>query len=123
MDLEDLKRWALLEDRGELYLYQAERVKQRLIEGYRREGFRWVEVDVVRRGEDTGVDPSGALPDVIFEIREGPIVHVQDVVIRGNDHMPETGMWWWKGGLKTLAKTEVDGPWLFDWNGDEYVEE
>lgn len=123
MDLEDLKRWALLEDRGELYLYQAERVKQRLIEGYRREGFHFVEVDVVRRGPDSGPDPAGALPDVIFEIREGPIVHVQDVVIRGNDNMPETGMWWWKGGLKELAKVELGGPWLFDWNGEEYVEE
>ncbi|MCY2958733.1 MAG: BamA/TamA family outer membrane protein [Planctomycetota bacterium] len=123
MDLEDLKRWALLEDRGELYLYHAERVKQRIIEGYRREGFAFVEVDVVRRGPDMGADPSGALPDVIFEIREGPIVHVQDLVVRGNDHMPATGMWWWKGGLKVLAKTELDGPWLFDWNGEEFVRE
>jgi len=123
MDLEDLKRWALLEDRGELYLYQSERVRQRLIEGYRREGFAWVEVDVVRRGTETGEDPSGALPDVIFEIREGPRVHVQDVVVTGNDTMPETGMWWWKGGIKSLAKVELGGPWLFDWNGEEYVRE
>lgn len=123
MDLDDLRRWALLEDRGELYLYQAERVKQRLIEGYRREGFAFVEVDVVRRGPDSGPDATGALPDVIFEIREGPIVHVQDVVVRGNASLPETGMWWWKGGIKKLAKTELDGPWLFDWNGEEYVKE
>lgn len=123
MDLEDLKRWALLEDRGELYLYQAERVKQRLIEGYRREGFHFVEVDVVRRGADVGADPNGALPDVIFEIREGPIVHVKDLVVRGNSSMPATGMWWWKGGLKELAKTQLSGPWLFDWHGEEYVEE
>jgi len=123
MDLDDLQRWALLEDRGELYLYQSERVRQRLIEGYRREGFAFVEVDVVRRGPDTGADPAGALPDVIFEIREGPIVHVQELVVRGNTTMPQTGMWWWKGGLKVLAKTQLDGPWLFDWNGEEYVEE
>lgn len=123
MDLDDLKRWALLEDRGELYLYQSERVRQRLIEGYRREGFAFVEVDVVRRGVDSGADEAGALPDVIFEIREGPIVHVQEVVVRGNDSMPETGMWWWKGGLKELAKVQLDGPWLFDWNGEEFVRE
>ncbi len=123
IDLETLKRWALLEDRGELYLYQAERVRQRLIEGYRREGYAFVEVDVVRRGPDTGVDPTGALPDVIFEIREGPIVHVQDVVVRGNDSLPETGAWWWKGGIKQLAKIQLDGPWLFDWNGEEFVRE
>ncbi len=123
MDIEDLKRWALLEDRGELYLYQSERVRQRLIEGYRREGFAFVEVELVRRGKDTGEDPTGALPDVIFEIREGPKVHVQDVVVTGNDTMPETGMWWWKGGIKSLAKVELAGPWLFDWNGEEYVRE
>ncbi len=123
MDLEDLVRWALLEDRGELYLYQSERVKQRLIEGYRREGFAFVEVDVVRRGADIGADANGALPDVIFEIREGPIVHVQDVVVNGNSSMPETGMWWWKGGIKELAKIKLDGPWLFDWNGEEFVRE
>jgi len=123
MDLEDLKRWALLEDRGELYLYQSERVRQRLIEGYRREGFAFVEVDVVRRGQDSGADSGGALPDVIFEIREGPIVHVQDVIVRGNATMPETGMWWWKGGIKELAKVQLAGPWLFDWNGEEFVRE
>ncbi|MBL8862028.1 MAG: BamA/TamA family outer membrane protein [Planctomycetes bacterium] len=123
IDLDDLKRWALLEDRGELYLYQAERVRQRLLEGYRREGFYFVEVDVVRRGTDIGVDPEGALPDVIFEIREGPRVQVQDVLVTGNDSMPETGMWWWKGGLKKLAKVELGGPWLFDWNGEEFVTE
>lgn len=123
IDLDDLKRWALLEDRGELYLYQSERVRQRLIEGYRREGFALVEVDVVRRGPDSGEDPTGALPDVIFEIREGPIVHVQDVVIRGNDSLPETGAWWWKGGLTQLAKIQLGGPWLFDWNGEEFVQE
>jgi outer membrane protein insertion porin family len=123
IDLETLKRWALLEDRGELYLYQSERVRQRLIEGYRREGYAFVEVDVVRRGTDTGVDPTGALPDVIFEIREGPIVHVEDVVVRGNTSLPDTGAWWWKGGLKQLAKIQLGGPWLFDWNGEEYVKE
>jgi outer membrane protein insertion porin family len=123
MDLDDLKRWALLEDRGELYLYQSERVKQRLIEGYRREGFAFVEVEVVRRGPDSGPDATGALPDVIFEIREGPRVQVQDVIVRGNDSMPRTGMWWWKGGLLELAKVELGGPWLFDWNGEEFVQE
>ncbi len=123
IDLPTLKRWALLEDRGELYLYQSERVRQRLIEGYRREGYAFVEVDVVRRGPDLGADPEGALPDVIFEIREGPQVNVKDLIVTGNASMPERGMFWWRDGLVKLAKVELGGPWLFDWNGSEFVRE
>jgi outer membrane protein insertion porin family len=123
IDLETLQRWAQLEDRGELYLYQAERVRQRLIEGYKREGYYFVEVEVVRRGPDTGPDPAGALPDVIFEIREGPLVNVDEVVVRGNVSMPERGALWFKDGLVKLASIQLSGPWLFDWNGAEFVEE
>jgi outer membrane protein insertion porin family len=123
IDLETLKRWALLEDRGELYLYQAERVRQRLLEGYRREGFAFAEVDVVRRGAETGAPAAGELPDVIFEIREGPKVHVDDVIVRGNDSLPDRGAWFWRDGLQKLAKVELSGPWLFDWNGEDFVRE
>ncbi|MBL8857955.1 MAG: BamA/TamA family outer membrane protein [Planctomycetes bacterium] len=122
IDVEKLKRWALLEDKGELFLYQAERVRQRLIEGYLKEGYAFVEIDVVRRGPDVGVE-EGVLPDVVFEIREGPKVRVKDVVVRGNDSMKESGMWWWKDGLVKLAKNELGGPWMFNWFGDKFVRE
>jgi outer membrane protein insertion porin family len=122
IDIEELKKWALLEDRGELFLYQAERVRQRLIEGYHKEGYAFVEIDVVRRGQDVGIE-EGVLPDVIFEIREGPKVRVKEVTVRGNTSMPETGMWWWRDGLTKLASTELGGPWIFNWFGEKFVRE
>ncbi len=118
---ERLKQWALLEDRGELFLYQADRVRQRLFEGYRKEGYAFVEIDVVKRGAQTTDAGSGEIPDVIFEIREGPQVRVKDVVVHGNATMPDTGMWWWKDGIKELADIELGGPWLFNWFGDKFV--
>lgn len=120
IDKETLLKWAQLTDRGELYLYQAERVRQRLIEGYRQEGYPFAEIDVVKRGDDPA---SGELPDLIFEIREGPQLHVADVIVRGNVSMPDRGMWFWRDGLQKLAKTELEGPALFNWSGAKYDEE
>ena len=120
IDLETLRRWAQLEERSELYLYQAERVRQRLIEGYKQEGFPFVAIDVQKHGEDPG---AGEIPDVIFEIREGPQVHVRGWELRGNRSLPETGALWWKDGLMHLAKPELDGPWLFNLRGSKFVEE
>jgi outer membrane protein insertion porin family len=117
IDDETLHRWAQIPERGELYLFQAERVRQRLLEGYRQEGFAEAEIDVVRRGEaGTGQET----PDVIFEIREGPQIHVSDVVVRGNHHLPDRGWWFWKDGLQMLSKVELDGPGLFDWYGSKF---
>jgi outer membrane protein insertion porin family len=121
--VDTLKKWALLEDRGELFLYQAERVRHRLIEGYHKEGYAFADVDIVRRGSESGANEDGVIPDVIFEIREGPQVRVKEVVVRGNTSMPDRGMWWWKDGLKKLAKSELDGPWLFNWKGDKFVQD
>ncbi|MFO1011997.1 MAG: outer membrane protein assembly factor [Planctomycetota bacterium] len=121
VDKETLLRWAQLPEKGgELYLFQAERVRQRLIEGYRQEGYKFVDIDVVRRGEEPG---SKELPDVIFEIREGPQVHVRDIVVRGNRSLPDRGWWFWRDGLKKLSKIELDGPTLFDWYGSKFDEE
>lgn len=119
IDKETLLRWAQLPERGELYLYQAERVRTRLLEGYRQEGYAFAEVDVVKRGETV----AGELPDVIFEIREGPQVHVSDLVVHGNRSLPERGMWFWREGLTKFAGIETSGPSLFDWYGSEYDEE
>jgi outer membrane protein insertion porin family len=79
VDDDTLRRWALLEEQQEVPMHQAERVQQRLLEGYRRDGFYFAEVNVVKRGEGSGV------PDVIFEIREGPKVRVKGFEIHGND--------------------------------------
>lgn len=128
IDLETLKRWAQLEERGELFLYQAERVRQRLLEGYRQEGYAFAEIEIRRRGDGRLFGVAGGAeteltPDVIFEIREGPKVRVRDVLIRGNGSLPDTGAWWWKNGLKQLSKPELGGPWAFNWFGTPYVRE
>lgn len=122
IDRDQLRKWALLEDRGELFLFQAERVRQRLLEGYRREGYHWVEVEIRRRGEAEG-EVEGGAADVIFEIKEGPQLNVSDVVIVGNDAMPDRGLWFWRDGLSKFADRKLDGPWLFDWNGEPFVQE
>ncbi len=123
MDVETLRKWAQLGDRSELYLYQAPRIRQRLLEGYHREGYLFAEVDVVSQGGDTTPGKESVAPDVIFEIREGPQVRVKDVVITGNKSFPDKGMWFWKGGLSKLSGAELGGPWLFNWKGDKYVED
>lgn len=119
--LERIKEWALLEDRTELFLHQAPRVRQRIIEGYQRDGFYWAEVNIVTRGED---ENSSALSDVIFEIREGPRVRVRGVEIRGNDSMPDERSWlFFKDGLSHLAKRELAGKRITNWFGSKFVEE
>jgi len=123
VDLETLRKWTQLGDRSELYLYQAPRIRQRLLEGYRRQGHYWVEVDIVSHGGDAKPGEESVSPDVIFEIREGPQVHVKDVIVNGNVHYPDTGMWFWRGGLQKLAGVELDGPWLFNWKGAQFVED
>ena len=120
IDLETLRKWALFEERTELYLHQAQRVRQRLLEGYSREGFYWAEVNVVTRGE---AEQGAALSDVIFEIREGPKVRVREVVIRGNASMPDTRKWiFFRDGLSQLSKRELKGPALGNWwRGEPFV--
>jgi outer membrane protein insertion porin family len=78
---------------------------------------------VITRGGETKPGEPFVPPDVIFEIREGPQVHVKDVVIHGNHTLPDTGMWFWRGGLQKLAGVQLDGPWLFNWKGERYVED
>ncbi|MEO6711055.1 MAG: BamA/TamA family outer membrane protein [Planctomycetota bacterium] len=124
IDKKTLKRWALLEDRVELFEYQANRVRQRLLEGYRREGYHWVEIEVVKR--DSRDDP-GALgvpmTDLIFEIREGPKVRVKNVEVIGNQSMPDTGFLFWKSGLSSFTKRQLSEPGPFSWWGSAFVQE
>ncbi len=121
VDTETLERWAQIEDRTELFLHQARRVRQRLLEGYAREGYHWVEVNIVERG---AAEDQAAVSDVIFEIREGPKVRVREVIVRGNRSMPDQRRFLlFKEGLKSLAKLELSGPSLFNWFGSPFVEE
>ncbi len=122
ISLEKILEWAQLEDRKELYFHQVPRVAERLIEGYRREGHYFVEVTPVIREPKPGDDPD-ATGDVIFEIIEGPQVNVQELVIHGNQSLPDTGVLFWDDGLQHLAQNVTEGPSLFDWNGAEFVEE
>ena len=122
IDTKTLRKWALLEERSELYVHQAQRVRQRLLEGYARDGFYWAEVNVVTRGEQ---EAAAALSDVIFEIREGPKVRVREVVISGNESMPDSTSWlFFKDGLSHLSKRELKGPALTNfWRGEPFVRE
>jgi len=122
VDLDQILEWAELQDQRELYFHQVARVKARLIEGYKREGHYFVQVEAIIRDPREGDDPD-APGDVIFEIIEGPTVNVSEMVIHGNKSLPESGALFWKDGLKHLSQNVIKGPSLFDWNGAEFVEE
>jgi outer membrane protein assembly factor BamA len=109
-----LLEWIGLPDEPVVYLAQSERLRQRIVEAYRRHGFHFVEVDLV-----THEDP----PDVIFDIREGPEVRCTKVVVNGNDAIPDTGWGFWRGGLRELAKVETKGRGPFSWWGKIFDEE
>lgn len=124
IDTKTLRRWALLEERVELFEFQTQRVRQRLLEGYRREGYHWVEVDVVQRRAEPDAQALGApMTDLIFEIREGPKVRVKGVHVEGNRSMPDRGILFWKDGLTSFSKRKLDEPGLFNWRGSAFVQE
>lgn len=121
VDTKTLKRWALIEDRTELFLHQARRVRFRLLEGYRGDGYYWAEVNIVTRGESV---EEAALSDVIFEIREGPRVRVKAVEFEGNDSMPDRRRFlFFREGLSSLSKRELKSPGIFNWFGSPFVPE
>ena len=121
VSVDTLREWAGISDQTELFLYQAPRVQSRILDGYRRAGYYWAEVHRRQRGEDP--EQSEALPDVIFEIFEGPKVRVRRVEVRGNHSMPDSGFGFWRDGLKHLAKIKLSGPGIFNWRGDHFVQE
>ena len=121
--LKDLREWAGLEESSELYLHQARRVRQRLIEGYKRKGFHFVEIDIVTKTPEEFEDSTHGIGDVIFRIREGRKVRVKDVIVHGNESLPTRGFGPWKDGLVPVARTQLKGPRFLNWFGDVYVEE
>lgn len=105
IDEKTLREWALLSDRSELYLHQAGRVRQRILENYRREGYYFAEVNVLTREGDEVV------PDVVFEIREGRRVRVKGVEFTGNHSMPDTRfLYFFRDGLSSIADRQTEGP-------------
>ncbi|MFM7295626.1 MAG: outer membrane protein assembly factor, partial [Planctomycetota bacterium] len=118
IDEAKLRQWALLEEKSELYLHQAGRVRQRILENYRREGFYFAEVSVLSR------EGEGVVPDVIFEIREGRKVRVSDVVVDGNRSLPDTSLLLiFEDGLTSLSGAKLEGPTLLNWLGEVFDEE
>jgi outer membrane protein insertion porin family len=113
---DEILKWAQLVEQQELFLHQAPRVRQRILEGYRAQGYYFAEIDFLAR-EQAEQDSADAPADLIFEIKEGPQVRVVSVEVVGNDSMPDTGMWWWKGGLRSLSKNEISGRGPFSWWG------
>lgn len=128
-DLEEIRKWAGLGERQEVYLHEVPRIRERLLEAYRREGHLFAEVETLVRdggesdagGESDSEDTGRG--DVIFVIREGPEVNVSEIVVHGNESMPDRGALFWKDGLRHSAKTKLSGPSLFDWDGDKFVQE
>ena len=124
VDDDDVREWAGIGEREELYLYQAPRIRARLLQRYREEGYYFAEVKVVER--PAGTDPATGqptAPDVIFEINEGPEVKVRDVEHHGNHLLPNKGFLFLKRGLSKLAKAELRGPRLWRWFAKDFVQE
>lgn len=111
---EDILLWAGLTEGSELYLYQAARVRERLLRGYQSEGFIFAEVRVVERSHGQGIESGELLAsDVIFEIQEGPQVRVRDVVFHGNETLHAGHFLFFRRGLPRLAGMELRGPAFF----------
>jgi outer membrane protein insertion porin family len=123
IDLEQIWRWAELLPGEELYLDQADRVRERIARGYRQKGYFFVEVRAVTtEGLDDG---SGRplVPDVIFEIREGPRVRIREVLITGNESISNKSIPFFKRGLSKLAGIEMRGPRFFRLFTKAFIEE
>lgn len=118
-----LREWAGMDDRAELYLHEAARVRERLIRAYKSKGYYFVEIDIVTSGDDPDSPDDAGPPDVIIEIREGPKVRSTEVSIKGNDSLRHTGWGFWSGGLASLAKVQTKGRGLIRWWGAVFTAE
>ncbi len=112
-----LREWALLGEHEQVYLHAADGVRTRMIKGYMRQGFHFVEIDKVYGG---ATEAGGVANDVIFEIREGPKVRVTSIKLRGNRQLPDTGWGFWRSGLRSHAKVQIKGRGIFRWWGSVF---
>lgn len=116
-DEQQLREWALLDDRVEVFTDEVEKIRDRLTEAYKRQGYHFIEVDAVM-GDD-----QGGRQEIIFQIKEGPKVYVKSVQIRGNDAIPDDGFFLWKRTMQKRAQLQTKGKGLFAWWGHRYIEE
>ncbi len=116
-DVEQLREWALIDDRVEVSVDEAERIEDRIRRAYKRQGYHFVEVSHVLGGE------GARRREMIFEIREGPKVYVKKVSIEGNESIPDEGILLWKKTLKKYARLGTKGRGIFAWWGHRFDEE
>ena len=117
---EKLREWAMLFDREQIYVHEADNIRRRIENGYRQQGYRFAQVDYVIGGPE---GQAGATADVIFRISEGPKVRVTKITVEGNENLPDTGWGLWRGGLRKLAEVETKGVGALRWWGKPFVEE
>ena len=115
-DVEQLREWALIDDRVEVSVDEAERIEDRIRRAYKRQGYHFVEVSHVLGGE------GARRREMIFEIREGPKVYVKKVTIEGNESIPDEGILLWKKTLKKLGRLGIKGRGFFAWWGHRFDE-
>ncbi len=123
VDDEQVLEWAGLEEGSALYLFQAARVRERILQGYRSKGYRFASVRAVERAVGEGASGEPLASDVIFEIDEGPKVRVREVVFHGNETLRDGRFLFFRRGLSRLAGVELHGPVLFGLFAKPFVEE
>jgi outer membrane protein insertion porin family len=117
--LSKIVEWAGIGDRDFIYVHEADLVVARLNNAYRAQGFHFVEVRWVP-GPST---PGQPVNDVIFQVIEGPKVRCIGLDLVGNDTLPDSGFWIWKGGLRRVAGVKTTGRGVLSWFGRPFVEE
>lgn len=117
--LDKIVEWAGIGDRDFIYVHEADLVVARLNHAYRAQGFHFVEV----RWVPGPSAPGEPVDDVIFQILEGPKVRCIGLELSGNDTLPDSGFWIWKGGLRRVAEVKTTGRGLISWFGRPFVEE
>lgn len=115
--VEQLREWAELGDRVQVYTDEVEAIADRIQRAYRRQGYHFVEV--FPRIGGSGVQGR----EIVFEIREGPKVYVKSVKITGNDNFESEGFLFWSRTLRKAASVKSKGRGFFAWWGHRYDEE
>ncbi len=123
IDDNQLREWSGVPVGGELFLHEAPLIRQRLLDSYRREGYHFAEVDVVtpdapKPGEAT----DAPINDVIFQVREGPQVMVDDMQVTGATSFPDTGFLFWSSSFSEVSDAELTGSRFLWILRDEFVE-